>query len=445
MFARVLATLPLIVGACGDNDPPGTAGGTRLALRYFTYEDGTRVVDREVFRDRARGEDCAPAEWSDGARYCTPATADVVYLDDQCSTQVARVPGDRDAHYSIQPFFAGTDALISRLHPLGAPIPSPPGVSWRFERGLCLGPIPDAEPARYFQIGAETETSDAFVRVRRSAPEGDQRLQLVRITSDDGLALPIGFHDRQLLLDCDPRASPDAATAECVPHARVTAELFADDACTMPVAAIGAITLPDAMEAMIDGCPHDFAIGERVAPDPLWAESGGLCIGGTIADDGRRTYLAGAPLALGEVTRTVTPGRRVARVALGDPARELFDSFVHDSELGVDCAPLPRGAELRCMPAAAPAAVVAARFADAACSLRRDIAYLPAAACAGTVSYAVGPDGYYRHLGGPTAGPIYELSTGDTCMESTTPPGTAPHVVGPQVPDTTFATVTLGD
>src|SRR5512146_2959903 len=81
MRARFVATLPCVLGVvvavgCGDNLPGAAGSGTRLGLHSYVFEDGTELVDPTRFRDLARGEDCAPALWSDGASYCTPAAGD---------------------------------------------------------------------------------------------------------------------------------------------------------------------------------------------------------------------------------------------------------------------------------------------------------------------------------------------------------------------------------
>jgi hypothetical protein len=446
MRARFAVTLPCVLGivvgtGCGDNLLGGATSGSRLALHSYLYEDGTQQVDPTVFRDLARGEDCAPARWSDGARYCTPATGEVVYVDDQCLTQVASVPAGASARYTIQPFFAGTDVLISRLRQLGDPFGPAPTETWRLDHGLCVGPFP-TEPATYFQVTDVAETSDAFVRVRRSEPTGGGRLQLVRETTDDGLVAPAGFYDRELRVDCEPRVRPDALTADCAPHAVVQATYFGDDACTHPVASIGAIALPDAIEATIASCPRDYALGDQVDAEPLWSLADATCFS-AIGPMGPRYFAAGTPLALGAVPRAaIAQGtRRTRLVTLGDPAFQLTDHYVHDTELGVDCAPVMRDT-LRCMPAAVPAGNVRAKFTDDACSIPIDIAYVPSGACDSPVSYAIGLDGTYRHLGDAYASAIYEISTGDTCAPAPVLPGTTPHTIGPPLRDSMFLGVT---
>src|SRR5689334_974050 len=82
----------LALAGCGDNglDRGAAHSGSRLKLGWYEYSDGTRQRVRDWYFDRERGERCTPARWSDGSRYCTPASDPAVYVDLGCQTALGR-------------------------------------------------------------------------------------------------------------------------------------------------------------------------------------------------------------------------------------------------------------------------------------------------------------------------------------------------------------------
>jgi len=210
--AHLLAAMVSVV-ACGDNAPAGAGDGARLALRRFTYEEGTVQIARGTYRDLARDEDCSPQRWSDGLRYCTPHVAETAYADAQCLTRVAQVPLDEDVAYAVE---RGIDDLIARIYRLGQPYASASTLAWKLENGRCTGPVAADEPVRFFQLGQE-EGHEAFVHVERAVLTNDARLQVSYDASDDGMRSPIGFFDRERSFECQPISRPDVPSTECVP------------------------------------------------------------------------------------------------------------------------------------------------------------------------------------------------------------------------------------
>jgi hypothetical protein len=443
MRARFVATLPCVLGVvvavgCGDNLPGAAGSGTRLALHSYVFEDGTELVDPTRFRDLARGEDCTPALWSDGASYCTPAAGDLVYTDPQCLTQVAHVPAGSAAAYFVKPFFAGREPLISRLVHLGAPFGAA-NITYHLDSGTCLSTFESSAGTLYATDGAE-ETSDAFARVRHLPTAGDGRFAAERDSSDDGMSVPVGLLDTALGIECVVDGH-DAATAACAPRSRITAQFYGDDACTRLVAETDSLVTPDAIESL-DACPRYFAIGDAVPNDPLWDGSTGACFM-TTAPAGPRYFAASNELVLGEVARTPVAGaKRLQLVALADPALRLYDTFVHDTELGADCAPAMLGGTLRCVPPTPPRIYTMLKFDDQTCGAPLEIAYVPSQPCNSTTAYALSADGSIHHLGGEYSGQLFEISTGDICAPAPTPAGTTPHALGNPLPESMFLAVT---
>src|SRR5262249_34352765 len=169
MRARFVATLPLIVAACGDNDraPDEPASGARLALVRYVYPDGTTEVDAARFYDRLRDEPCAPATWSDGSRYCTPDAAEAIYTTETCDTEVARVPAGATPRYALHRFAIRGEQLPSKLHPLGAAVAAP-AQHWQLRDGICDGPFDETGGCGRFPLRPGGDGGRPAARRRRA-------------------------------------------------------------------------------------------------------------------------------------------------------------------------------------------------------------------------------------------------------------------------------------
>lgn len=358
--------LACVLGACGtDSLPLSPRSGTRLAVRAYTFEDGTVLVDRTALHDLARGEDCTPQRWSDGGRYCTPDAADVVYVDPQCLTRAARVSSAAEVSYGVERSF---DGLIAHLFVLGSPYGGGTGLTYRLDHGHCEGPFGDDGNGILVQLTDEVPRDD-LVAVNERIGDG-ARLQRIEVTSEDGLALVIGFHDRQLVLDCAPDPRADAAATECAPIDALTAAGFTDASCEYPVAR--AEVEGAAIASGPAGMRRYFAAGEPFVADAVWRGTPDACTH-TGAPVGN--YVAAGPaLATATLDRVVAPGGRMRLI--DDDG--VSDAFVHDTSLDADCAPGLLGGELRCLPVSA-VATIASRYTDAACTMRVDVAYVTGA------------------------------------------------------------------
>lgn len=162
----------------------------------------------------------------------------------------------------------------------------------------------------------------------------------------------------------------------------------------------------------------------------------------------RRAYVrAGPKLQVANVARTHVGGNslRIQPLALSTDEPRLTDAFVHDSVLGVDCAPTPVSDGVRCLPAAVTNATTVSRYLNADCTEPVDVVYTraEAAPCTAPASFMVDADGTYRRLSDAYDLPLYERLRPGTCASSPPPSGTSPRLVGPSLPAEAFTAVTI--
>jgi hypothetical protein len=432
MRARFAATLPLILAACGDNTAPaGARSGDRLALYAYTFSDGTRQASSGLYHDLSRDEDCVLDRWSDGATYCAPVATDQVYTDDTCSDAVARIAPSLTINYVRVLFTTGTGTTqISRLRPLGAP--TTVTRYWTIADGGCTGPFDTNDGATFRAIATTELGSDAFVHVLTLVDAGDDRLAPLRQRSDDGLSIPIGFHDRELAFDCtvDPAAGRD--TSRCAPNAAVAGSFFTDATCTTPSIAAASASTATAIISTA-ACSTYYAVGSTFATT-LYDGTPDHCVATTPSGD----YLtAGAELVLADVTRTRGPSATRYSPITFD-ASDVRDPYVHDNLLDVDCSPRSD----RCLPAK-DGTVLVTLYSDASCASTQQLVYLPAAACGSLATYA--DDGTQLFPIGPLAtAPVYEISTSEICAPALPRDGLELHTLGAAVPYDAFGAVTRG-
>lgn len=432
MRARFAATLPLILAACGDNTAPaGARSGDRLALYAYTFSDGTRQANPGIYHDLSRDEDCVLEQWSDGATYCTPYATDPVYADATCSDAVARIAPSLvvPINYARVPFITGTGTtLISRLRTLGAP--RTVAQYWKVADGGCTGPFDTSDGATFRDIATSELASDVFVHVKTLVDDGGDRLAPMRQRSDDGLSIPIGFHDRELALDCavDPAAGRE--TSRCAPTSAAPASYFTDATCTTPSIAAANASTADAIVSTA-ACSTYYALGTALATT-LYDGTPGHCVATTPGGD----YLtAGAQLVLANVTRTRgAAGTRYSPITFD--ASDVRDLFVHDNLLDVDCSPHND----RCLPAN-DGTLLVTLYSDASCASTLQLVYLPAAGCGSLATYA--DDGSQLFTIGPVVtAPVYEISTSEICAPALPRDGLELHQLVEAVPYDAFGAVT---
>lgn len=405
----------IVLCACGDNVVP------RLVPKTFEVDDVTYTRTWQ-FRDTLRDEDCAPEGWADGAIYCTPAHGDPVYTDATCSDAVAPASVRYAATYFT---IAGTTSL-RRLHPT---TPSPRNLAeyWLQSTNGCTGPYPAPAEARWAAIGDELDET-AFVRLLRSAPEGDGRLQTVAWHTTDGLYQPMGFHDRDLGADCSviTEFGRERDHVVCQPPAQPL-YYYADTACTQPVV----VADPDEASPIIAlGC-EIFARAGSERTGAVYAFLGGACEPTTVPD-GSRQYDVGAPVDVPVLSRVREGAGRIQTIELVSGSVRVPDRYLHDTMLDADCEPGPTVDIPRCVPAYEN---IDTYYRDDQCTQTVGIASENVGTCDAPAHYAFDPDGFHE-IGAVVTAPLYVPSTGDRCMEQL-PPG-EPHEVGPPLPADTF-------
>jgi hypothetical protein len=432
MRARFAATLPLILAACGDNTAPvGARSGDRLALYAFTFSDGTRQPDVGTYRDLVRGEDCVLEAWSDGAMYCTPFATDPVYADATCSDAVARIAPSLviPINYARVRFITGIGTtLTSRLRTLG--VARSIAQYWKIANGGCTGPFDTSDGATFRTIETTELASDAFVHVRALVDDGDARLEPLRQRSDDGLSLAIGFHDRELALDCAVEPAAGRDTSRCAPTGAAPGSYFSDATCTTPSIPAAAASTATAIVSNA-ACPTYYALGTGLATT-LYDGTPEHCVATT---PGGIYLVAGAPLALANVTRTrASATTRYSPITFD--TSDVRDRYVHDNLLDVDCSPVAK----RCVPAN-DGTIIATLYADAACSSTLQLVYVPTTACGTLATYA--DDGSQLFPIGPlVTAPVYEISTSEMCAPALARDDLELHSLGAAVPYDALGAVT---
>lgn len=412
----------LAVWACGDNVTP------RLAQVRYAIE-GVEVADPQLFHDRARDEECTAMPWADGATYCTPAFTPAVYTDPICSQPLAQTVAPPSGYVATY-FVLRGQVSLRRLHTVAGEVP-PPAQYWLLDGPECVGPYAGDATTHFAAVGAELDESQ-FVRLRRSPPEGDGRVQRIAIDTDDGLHLPAGFHDRTLATDCSLEHATDADSPRCVPDA-VFATLFGDAACSQPVLVAPAQPPAFARYGNAD-CPSYAPLADDVTGQPTFDINTGQCTPVTLPD-GYQLFSVGATLDLPAVTRERGAGARIQPITAVTGGLRIADTSVHDLALGVDCRPGLLAGTSRCLPATT---TITSYFIDDQCRDAIDVAFVAAGSCAPLPRYASGVDAIHA-IGDPVPSPLYEVSTGDRCVPYAPPSPLVAHLVGPPLPLETFA------
>lgn len=406
----------VLLCACGDNVAP--------RLVPVTYEVGDVTYTRGgQFHDTQRGEDCEPWGWADGATYCTPAHSDPVYTDAACTDPIA---GIRDSYIATYFTIAGMTSL-RRLRPT-TPSTRNPAQYWVQNMGGCNGPYPAPPGAQWREIGDELDET-AFVRLLRSAPEGDGRLQTIAWHTSDGLYQPMGFHDRDLGVDCTVTTEfgRDRDHVVCAPPADII-EYYADAACTQPV--VGAPDGPPPKVVQL-GCEAFAGIGSERTGDVYQVFGGAGCMPSSLAPEWRQ-YEVGAPVDVPVLSRVRAGSGRIQSITLVAGDVHVPDRYLHDTMIDADCEPVASDDMTRCLPTWQN---IDTYYRDDQCMQTVGIVSENVGSCAAPVQYGRDPDGFHE-VGAIVTSPLYVPSTGDICMEQ--PPSGEPHEVGPAVPVDTF-------
>lgn len=405
----------VVLCACGDNTVP------RLAALTYAVGDVTYTRAGE-FHDTARDEDCSPWTWADAATYCTPAFHAPVYTDSACTDAIA--PGA--VHYTPTYFTIAGLTLLQRLHPV-TPSTRAPAQYWLHTQDTCSGPYPSPPGAQWGDIGDELDET-AFVRLLRSAPEGDGRLQTIAWHTSDGLYQPMGFHDRDLGVDCTVynASGRDRDHVLCDPGASPVF-YYADAACTHPIVVADVGTTSPILKLDCE----TFASAGSERSGPVYSNVSGACQPDTLPD-GIRQYEVGPPVDVAVLARERAGAGRIQSITLVSGDVRVPDRYLHDTSLDSDCTPTPSLDVPRCMP---DYMNIDTYFSDDQCSQPIDIASLNVGTCEAPVRWAAKATTFHQ-VGAVVTDPLYVPSTGDTCMLQAAPG--EPHAVGPPLPVETF-------
>ena len=413
----------VVIAACGDNTEQ------RLSVVHYAFEDGTMLADARLFHDLQRDEDCSAVRWSDAATYCTPAYVPAAYTDPVCKTPIARSPG---AAYVATYFTLAGKTSVRRLHPIASEV-APPAQFWLSDGTSCNGPFPGDASERYYSLGDELDTS-AFVRLRRSEPEGKHRLEVITWSTDDGLIVPAAIHDNDLACDCALADHHDADQVACEPQGAPPATYFADAGCTEPVVAV--YGEPPALASFAVGTCHAYAAPQtEVIQAPLFTANASGCVAAA-PPPGSRQFALGEPVSLAMLSRARTSAPRIELVSLTAGAVATPDDLVFDRTLAADCQPGELAGGLRCLP---PAPLpVTTYFTDEHCIDTIDVVVVDESACTPAPRFAHGEAGL-QPIGDRVTVPLFEVSTGDRCVPYEPGAPLVAHAAGPPMPPGTFA------
>ena len=197
----------------------------RLSERFYQTADGLKLPG--AIHDATLGVECQGAG-PPGNVVCLPAATPASYFHDAACTQAeAAVPASCPAPtYLVTP-----DACPSappHLYSAGAPTPAPP--LYRAIGGTCSTANASTNLA-YFQT-AQSIALAPLTSVAGTLP--GHRLQLVHLTTPDGLSFRSGLHDSQEDVDCVPAPLPDG-TIRCLPISAMVSTYFSDSMCSLPI------------------------------------------------------------------------------------------------------------------------------------------------------------------------------------------------------------------
>lgn len=439
MRCAALLAVVLAGAACGDNarqEPVLTArSGSRLALQWYGYADGTRQPEANELYDTLLHTRCAVRPWEDGVVRCVPVADDAVFTDAACTTMIGRgLTIDEPTHFLVRAL-VDDEVRPVRLYQAGDEVDA---VDQFFHQQgeTCLGPFFNPPGITYHEVLGEIAAVD-LVAIH-DGELGDGRLALRVRETDDGVWLPLGLRDRELDVACTAVPRPDGG-ATCEPAEAAPAEYFRDPACAEPVVVVSEEAPVPAIARLVEpaGCARYHAVGAELSTS-LYRRDGETCRPATVAPPSR-VFAVDAALELPALERTVeTLGdRRLQRIIVDDGAVRVFDQRLFDTAMRADCRRHRFDDDVtRCIPATVATAL---RLFTPTCVVAVDVAELPVRACerpefAATTAAA----GLQLHaIGAPVVGPLHHWSGGQ-CRPYAVADGFELHALGPALDPTAF-------
>ena len=273
------------------------AGGWRLLERVVRGRDGSRSPMnqstgnfRRTYYDRRLRADVEPAvtsqgvgfdknvAWATGNAFQSP----FFFTDDTCTTPAA-IPAGCSGATEVVAFPTGINENTCRLDFEVRQTAGPAGSTVFSDFGGCTERTTSQE---LLSLGA-TIDRNRYVRGRTTRRFRFSKLQSIVYRNNDNSEVPIGFYDAQRRAEC--RLSfVDQDEYACLPIGTPGIfQLFADDACTVPILARNSIPpeVPEA-EACYDGPLVAYSYDREndvatkfVAGAPLTDQTGTLYIG----------------------------------------------------------------------------------------------------------------------------------------------------------------------
>lgn len=431
------------VGACGDNVAPDgdVRSGSRLKLAWYVYEGGARERETSWYFDAALQLRCSPQLWSDGHRYCAPASDEAVYVSDTCTRALGRtLLGEEPA-----PYFSTRYRLPGEFRPVPSrlftpgPRTQPPVAIWEKTSSGCIGPMDAGSAYEYYELGEELFVDD-LVRLRRGEPEGSGALAVIYETSDDGLRVPAALYSRDAASECTVADLPNAPSVACEPVDALRASFFHDATCSDVVLGTPSFTPPRLAfhVAFATRCRTFYRVGREVAAAMLYERNELGCLI-SAPPDGLRFFAMEDTQPLPELARQIdATEHRIRGITRSDGDVRVPDPLLYDAELDADCS---RDDELRCAPKTD--VRVELFFADAECQTPLLLALVPMGTCDPPVRYAVDDQGRYYPIAAPHTGAIHVPSTGDTCGTFAPKPPFVAYTVGPALDPSRLARAEL--
>jgi len=374
--------------------------------------------------------------------YCTPPAAPTVYSEPNC------IDGEIGRWLATQPppehFFRELTLIggevISRVFRRIGEV-APPATTFEITNGRCVETL--SAGWTYYSLG-EQLANTSFVRIRQFSSEGEERLGLDAYTTDDGLYVPIEsdgplLRDRALDNECKVIPRPNGDTTTCEPAYAGEAQFSRDAACaTRDIFLLEATTtVPEVIMHDDEGCRSFTRRGGEIPPVPLFFPLGPSCISINPPPDAH-LFEVGAAFEVAQLMRVHedVAGRRLQRIRVGDGTTTVIDPQLYDSELDVDCVRTQIGDTIRCVPANTFATVLP-YFSDDLCTQPIEITLAERGTCDATTKFAIDNRGtapIVRPIDAPFATPLYEISTGDTCLPYIPSPRLQPFTLGAAMP-----------
>lgn len=372
--------LACLLGACGKTAEETARvteprSGSRLKLTWWQAPDGTRLL-RPALYDAVLQEDCWPSDsWSDAEQQpCVPTAGRTyvldAYADPTCSGPPLLAPTSDGAPVR---FAVKQEECSYRVFEATTVV----GTARQFRRdadGTCMEA--QGNPKAFLSRPAP---QGKFALLTLTEGFGAERLQEVRVSSADGMVVPLAGYVRDQLLGT--LTAPDvrlgSTDAPGLTPLNVVAAKYADATCTTRI--VSTAGTQGKCRSMPAVAVHDHRcgmgplsrVGKAIAPGPCYVrQEGGPCSPG--GEDGPR-FEVGEPIAVAHLHLTIDATQERFRAVrwTGEQGFIAQATLFYDARQDVTCEPREAAdGSGSCLPRRRDnfAWMVESAFADAACS-----------------------------------------------------------------------------